>query len=221
MHCNLPLVFFLTTSLTNCCVIRCCLSFWNYYHGKAPHFTNVKYYSRSNWWGQGFQNKTRKWRLCSISMRRSKFQQICYLVQIFSLILCTRWSITISLTLPSWSWRRKIWRGRCQGTCTRSHVLIFWMVNVVALHQVEERPVCPSWIIRMDMSEPKTPQQTQLGGGPQSLQLALQFSGQVCAWLSVASKLKPYDQVADDSPRIGQQVNQIAAFEPGVEEVLK
>jgi len=44
---------------------------------------------------------------------------------------------------------------------------------------------------------------TQLGGGPQSLQLALQFSG----------------QVADDSPRIGQQVNQIAAFEPAVEEI--
>ena len=35
-----------------------------------------KYYWRSNWWGQGFQNKTRRWRLRSISMRRSKFQQI-------------------------------------------------------------------------------------------------------------------------------------------------
>ena len=80
------------------------------------------------------------------------------------------------------------------------------------------------------MSELMTLQQTQLGGGPQSLQLALQFSGQtqVCgvtsklSELSIASKSKPsHDQVADASPRIGQQVNQIAAFEPGVEEVLK
>jgi len=44
---------------------------------------------------------------------------------------------------------------------------------------------------------------TQLGGGPQPLQLALQFSG----------------QVADDASRIGQQADQIAAFESAVEEI--
>ena len=45
--------------------------------------------------------------------------------------------------------------------------------------------------------------QTQLGGRPQSLQPALQFIG----------------QVADDSPRFGQQDGQIAAFEPDVEKI--
>ena len=45
--------------------------------------------------------------------------------------------------------------------------------------------------------------QTQLGGRPQSLQPALQFIG----------------QVADDSPRFGQQAGQIAAFEPDVEKI--
>merc|ERR1719222_705893 len=46
--------------------------------------------------------------------------------------------------------------------------------------------------------------QTQPGVGPQFLQLPLQFSG----------------QVADNSPRIGdQQANHIAAFEPDVEKI--
>jgi len=49
-------------------------------------------------------------------------------------------------------------------------------------------------------------QKTQFGAGPpQSLQLALQFSGQ--------------DQVAVDSPRMGQQADQIAIYEPDVEEI--
>ena len=47
--------------------------------------------------------------------------------------------------------------------------------------------------------------QTQLGGGTQSLQLALQFGAR--------------GQVADDPPRIGQQANQTAAFDPDVEEI--
>ena len=76
----------------------------------------------------------------------------------------------------------------------------------------------------MYLSEVKPFQQThtQPGVGPQSLQLALQFSGQVCAakLIPIASKLTA-DQVAN-SPRIGdQQANHIAAFEPDVEEVLK
>merc|ERR1719289_538534 len=50
----------------------------------------------------------------------------------------------------------------------------------------------------------KMNKQTQFGAGPsQSLQLALEFSG----------------QVADDSSRIGQQADQIATFEPDVEEI--
>ena len=77
----------------------------------------------------------------------------------------------------------------------------------------------------MYLSEVKPFQQThtQPGVGPQSLQLALQFSGQVCAakLIPIASKLTA-DQVADNLPRIGdQQAHHVAAFEPGVEEVLK
>jgi len=45
--------------------------------------------------------------------------------------------------------------------------------------------------------------QAELGAGPQSLRRAVQYGG----------------QVADDSPRIGQQAQHIAAFEPGVEEI--
>ena len=45
----------------------------------------------------------------------------------------------------------------------------------------------------------------KLGGGTQSLQLALQFGAR--------------GQVADDPPRIGQQANQTAAFDPDVEEI--
>lgn len=47
------------------------------------------------------------------------------------------------------------------------------------------------------------PKQAPLRTGPQSLQRALQYGG----------------EVADDSPRIGQQAQHIAAFEPGVEEI--
>ena len=77
----------------------------------------------------------------------------------------------------------------------------------------------------MYLSEVKPFQQThtQPGVGPQSLQLALQFSGQVCAakLIPIASKLTA-DQAADNSPRIGgQQADHTAAFEPDVEEVLK
>ena len=76
----------------------------------------------------------------------------------------------------------------------------------------------------MYLSEVKPFQQThtQPGVGPQFLQLPLQFRGQVFAKLiPIASKLTA-DQVADYLPRIGdQQANHIAAFEPGVEEVLK
>ena len=53
----------------------------------------------------------------------------------YSLILRTyRWSTIISPTSQSWSWRRKIWRGRCRGTCTRSHGQMLWMVKVIAPH---------------------------------------------------------------------------------------
>ena len=75
----------------------------------------------------------------------------------------------------------------------------------------------------MYLPEVKPFQQNQPGVGPQSLQLALQFSGQVCAakLIPIASKLAA-DQVADNLPRIGdQQAHHVAAFEPGVEEVLK
>ena len=74
----------------------------------------------------------------------------------------------------------------------------------------------------------KTLQQTQFGAGPsQSLQLALEFSGQVraeysktCSNASICTHMT-IDQAADDSSRIGQQADQIATFEPDVEEVSK
>ena len=75
----------------------------------------------------------------------------------------------------------------------------------------------------MYLPEVKPFQQNQPGVGPQSLQLALQFSGQVCAaqLLPIASKLTAH-QVAGNSPRMGgQQADHTAAFEPDVEEVLK
>ena len=76
----------------------------------------------------------------------------------------------------------------------------------------------------MYLPEEKPFQQNQPGVGPQSLQLALQFSGQVCAakLLPIASKLTAHQVAADNSPRMGgQQADHTAAFEPDVEEVLK
>ena len=56
-------------------------------------------------------------------MWRFKFQQI-FSARFFSIILWVilcpcRWSTILSLMLQSWSWRRKIWRGRFRGTCWR------------------------------------------------------------------------------------------------------
>ena len=189
------------------CVHGCCGSFvpklwcgmplWRWASWKPPPLEGTKYYWRSNWWGQWFQSRTRRWRLCSSSMRRSNRDSSDFQFLLFySLILHTyRWSTITSPTSQSWSWRRKIWRGRCQGTCTRSHGQMLWMVKVIALHRhlgsTSWRMFSLSFINNEEWIclNQKTLQQTQLVCGPQSLQLALQFSGQVCAAITKLSEL--------------------------------